>query len=517
MSAYQKKLEGINGHVRVRMAPSPTGSLHIGTARTTLFNWLFARSHGGAFILRIEDTDKERSKKEFEENIAQGLRWLGLDWDEGPDIGGEFGPYRQSERISHYKKALQKLLKNDKAYYCFCSKETLEAQKQDMESRGEIWKYPGTCRGLNKDEVSVNLKQKKSAVIRIRMPNKKISFKDLIKGESSFDLSLFGDIVIAKSLEEPLYNFAAVVDDYEMKISHVIRGEDHYSNTPKQIVLYEALSWKAPQFAHLPLILGQDKTKLSKRHGTTMSIDDYKELGYLPEAVINFIVLLGWHPSGDREIFSLNDLQQEFTLERIQKTGAVFNPQKLDWLNNHYLKEKPIQKMVEFLLPFLEKEKILFKKSKSRLTRAEDSFINKDKEKFDPSYIQKAVAAAMEKSKSLPEIIEMSKMFFEEPEYEANLLIWKEMSAKEVLDIMKKVEKTLSLIAAGVFKQENINLSLSSLYTDDKGIVLWPMRAALSGARVSPSPMVIAEILGKSKTMARIKEGIAKLSRPPNF
>ncbi len=515
--AYQKKLEGINGNIRVRMAPSPTGSLHIGTARTTLFVWLFARSHGGTFILRIEDTDKERSKKEYEKNILDGLCWLGLDWDEGPDIGGEFGPYRQSERTTHYKKALQKLLKNDKAYYCFCSKETLEAQKQDVEARGEIWKYPGTCRSLSKDEVSANLKQKKPSVIRIRMPNKKVSFKDLIKGESTFDLSLFGDIVIAKGLDEPLYNFAVVVDDHEMKISHVIRGEDHYSNTPKQMVIYEALGWKPPLFAHLPLILGQDKSKLSKRHGATTSIDDYREQGYLPEAMINFIVLLGWHPSGDREIFSLNDLQQEFTLERIQKTGATFNPQKLDWLNNHYLREKPIQEVVEFLLPFLEKEKILFRKPESRLTRAEESFINKDGEQFDRSYLQKAVAAAMEKSKSLSEIIEMSKMFFEEPEYETNLLIWKEMSAKEVLDIMKKAEKALNLIAAGVFKQENIDVALSSLYTNDKGIVLWPMRAALSGGRVSPSPMVIAEILGKSKTMARIKKGITKLSCPPNF
>ncbi len=505
MSAYQKKLEGINGHIRVRMAPSPTGALHIGTARTTLFNWLFARSRGGTFILRVEDTDKERSKKKFEDNILQGLHWLGLDWDEGPDIGGEFGPYRQSERISHYKKSLQRLLKDDKAYFCFCSKESLESQKQDVESRGEIWKYPGTCRNLSQEEINQNLKEKKPFVIRIKMPNKKVSFRDLIKGESSFDLSLFGDIVIAKGLEEPLYNFAVVIDDHEMEISHVIRGEDHYSNTPKQLVLYEALGWKPPQFAHLPLILGQDKAKLSKRHGTTTSIDDYKNQGYLPEALLNFIVLLGWHPSGDKEIFSLNDLQQEFTLDRIQKTGAIFNPTKLDWMNNHYLKEKPIQKVVEFLLPFLEKEKVLFKKS-------EKSFVNKNKERFDPGYIKKAVAAAMEKSKSLPEIIEMSKMFFEEPEYEAGLLIWKEMNAKEISEILKKAEKTLNLLASENFKQENINMALSNLYTDDKGVVLWPMRAALSGNRVSPSPMVIAEIIGKEKTLSRIKEGITKLT-----
>ena len=337
------------------------------------------------------------------------------------------------------------------------------------------------------------------------MPNKKVSFKDLIKGESTFDLSLFGDIVIAKGLDKPLYNFAVVVDDHEMNISHVIRGDDHYSNTPKQMVIYEALGWKLPQFAHLPLILGEDKTKLSKRHGTTTGIDDYREQGYLPEAMINFIVLLGWHPSGDREMFSLNDLQQEFTLERIQKTGAVFNATKLDWLNNHYLKQKPIQEAVEFLLPFFEKKKILFKKSKG-------VFTNKGKESFEPGYIQKAIAAAMEKSKSLTEIIEMSKMFFEEPEYETNLLIWKEMSAKEVLDIMEKAEKALSLIATEEFKQENIDSVLSSLYADDKGIVLWPIRAALSGNRVSPSPIVIAEILGKSKTISRIKKGMIKLS-----
>jgi len=504
VAAYQKKLEGINGNVRVRMAPSPTGALHLGTARTTLYNWLFARSHGGVFILRIEDTDKERSKKEFEKNILEGLRWLGFDWDEGPDIGGEYGPYRQSERTEIYKKYLKQLIDEDKAYFCFCSKEVLEAQKQDMEARGELWRYPGTCRNLSEKETKNNLKQKKPSVIRIRMPNKKISFKDLIKDESSFDAGLFGDLVIAKSLTEPLYNFAAVIDDHEMKITHVIRGEDHYSNTPKQIVIYEALGWEIPFFAHLPLVLGQDRSKLSKRHGATVSIDDYREQGYLPEALINFFVLLGWHPSGDGEILSLNDLQQEFSIERVQKTGAIYNQTKLDWLNNYYLKQKPLKQAVEFLVPFFEKRGVLTKKTK-------ESFVNQNKEKIGTNYVQKAIGAAMEKSRSLEEIIEMAKIFFEEPEYETSLLIWKEMTKKEVKNNLEKTLGAIEQIDENEFKQEIIDAALAEFYEEDKGSVLWPLRAALSGKKVSPGPMVIAEILGKQKTISRIKKAAAKL------
>ena len=326
------------------------------------------------------------------------------------------------------------------------------------------------------------------------MPNKKLSFKDIIKGESSFDLSLFGDIVIAKSTEEPLYNFAVVVDDHEMQISHIIRGEDHYSNTPKQMVIYEALGWQPPEFAHLPLILGQDKSKLSKRHGTTTSIDDYKNQGYLPEALINFIVLLGWHASGDREIFTINDLQQEFSLERVQKTGAVFNAEKLDWLNNNFLKQKPIQEIVEFLLPFFMREGI-------------------NLGKFESTYVQKAILASMEKTKGVNEIIKMSEIFFRETEYEKELLIWKESTEEITKDKLEKSLDALRLFDEITFNKESYEQQLKEIYGEDKGSVLWPLRVALSGRKVSPGPLEIIEVKGVNSSTMCIEKAIAKLEK----
>jgi glutamyl-tRNA synthetase len=503
-SGYQKKFEGLNGNVRVRMAPSPTGFLHIGIARTTLFNWLFARSRGGKFILRIEDTDKERSKKKYEKNIIDGLKWLGLDWDEGPDIGGEYGPYRQSERINIYKKHLKRLLEEDKAYYCFCSKEEIEARKQDMITRGEAPRYAGTCRNLTEKQIKENLKSKKPYKVRMRMSNEKISFRDLIKGESTFDLTLFGDIIIAKSLEEPLYNFAAVIDDLEMKITHVIRGEDHYSNTPKQIALYKLFDWQIPEFAHLPLILGQDRTKLSKRHGAT-TINEYREQGYLPEAIINFIVLMGWHPSGDKELFTLNELQQEFSLDRVQKSGAIFNQTKLDWLNNFYLKQKPLQETVGFLIPFCVKKGILREKGKT------DVYLNRNGEEFGITYIGKAISVSLEKSQGVEEVVEMSRLFFEEPEYEKNLLFWKGISQKRTLSSLEDTKNVLLSIPDEEFTGSNIDKKLTYPEQEDGGVMLWPLRAALSGKRVSPGPFEIAEVLGKEKTISRINKAIEKL------
>ncbi|MBC7074377.1 glutamate--tRNA ligase, partial [Candidatus Parcubacteria bacterium] len=325
------------GKIRVRFAPSPTGYLHIGGVRTALFNFLFAKKNQGVFILRIEDTDKERSKKEYEENIMESLRWLGIEWDEGPDKGGPFGPYRQSERGEFYKKYLQKLLNEGKAYYCFCTKEELEAERQYLLSLGQAPRYSGKCRNLPKEVVEKNLKEKKESVIRLKVEPQKVVFFDLIRGKIEVEAELLGDFVIAKSLTEPLYNFACVVDDYEMKITHVIRGEEHISNTPKQILIQKALGFPQPQYAHLPLILAPDRSKLSKRHGA-VSVWEYKKMGYLPEALLNFLAFLGWNPGTNREIYSLSALIKDFSLERIQKSGAVFNQKKLDFLNGFYIR-----------------------------------------------------------------------------------------------------------------------------------------------------------------------------------
>ncbi|MDI6602855.1 MAG: glutamate--tRNA ligase [Patescibacteria group bacterium] len=340
------------GEVRTRFAPAPTGVLHIGGARTALFNYLFAKKNEGVFILRIEDTDIERSGQEYEKDIMESLKWLGIEWDEGPDVGGDYGPYRQSERLNIYAKYLEKLLAEDKAYYCFCSEEELEAQRQYQLSIGEAPHYSGKCANLSKEEVQRLREAGKSAVIRFRVPSKKVRFNDLIRGKLEFDTSLMGDIVIAKDLTIPLYNFACVVDDFEMKISQVIRGEEHISNTPKQILLQEALNFPSPQYVHLPMILGPDRTKLSKRY-EAVGISEYKKEGYLPEALVNFMAFLGWNPGGEREIYSISSLIKEFSLERVQKGGAIFNIKRLDFLNGFYIRQRSVEKLTELCLPYL--------------------------------------------------------------------------------------------------------------------------------------------------------------------
>ncbi len=340
------------GEVRLRIAPSPTGFLHIGLARAALFNFLFAKKYKGDFVLRIEDTDIERSSPEFDKDIIDSLKWLGIEWTEGPDLGGKYGPYRQRERLDIYKKYLKKLLEEDKAYHCFCSEEELEAQRQYQLSIGENPKYSGKCGRLPKAEIEKYLKEGKPSVIRFRLLSKKVIFHDLVRGKIEFDTGLMGDTVIAKNLDTPLYNFAVVIDDYEMKISHVIRGEDHISNTPKQILLQEALGLPHPVYGHLPLIVGPDRTKLSKRHAAT-SVSEYKKQGYLPEAIINFIALLGWNPGTEREIYTIPSLTKEFALSGIQRGAAVFNVKRLDFLNGFYIRQKSAEKITELCLPYL--------------------------------------------------------------------------------------------------------------------------------------------------------------------
>ncbi|HUC31179.1 MAG TPA: glutamate--tRNA ligase, partial [Candidatus Paceibacterota bacterium] len=330
--------------IRVRFAPSPTGPIHIGSVRTALFNWLFARKYGGTFILRIEDTDKERSEKKYDDELLQGLSWVGLDWDEGPQpIGtgdqlklggekGEYGPYRQSERTEIYKKYLNQLITSGDAYYCYCSKEDIEAQRQAMLAQGRPPKYSGHCRNI-----AAPPEGKSPEVIRFKVPEIKVEFKDLVRGKVVFDAALFGDMIIAKDLDTPLYNFAVVVDDELMKISHVIRAEDHLSNTPKQILMQRALGFAEPIYAHIPLILNADRSKMSKRF-TDVALMNYRDRGYVPEAMINFLAFLGWHPKGDKEVLSRKELIAEFDIDRVQQSGAIFNEEKLDWLNREHIK-----------------------------------------------------------------------------------------------------------------------------------------------------------------------------------
>ncbi len=510
------------GEVRTRFAPSPTGLLHVGGVRTALFNYLFAKKHEGRFILRIEDTDLERSKPEYEKNIIESFKWLGIDWDEGPEIGGPYGPYYQRQRLDTYKKYLQKLLEEDKAYYCFCSEEKLEAQRQYQMSQGMAPRYSGECAGLAKETVEKMLKEGKPSVIRFRMASEKVGFQDIIRGKVEFDAGLMGDTVIAKDLDTPLYNFAVVVDDYEMKISHVIRGEEHLSNTPKQILLQRALGFTQPQYAHLPLILGEDRSKMSKRHEAT-SVTSYQKEGYLPEALINFLAFLGWNPGGEREIYSLASLVKEFELEKVQKAGAIFNPKRLDFLNGFYIRQRSPDKMAELCLPYLVEQGLLTPLWGNQgilqpITGVSAAIIgyeiSETKEKVSLDHLKKIIGLYHERLKRLSEITELTDFFFKSVlKYGKELLKWRDMSDKEIKDSLENSEKILSKIKDTDWNKENLQTILmqEAEKTGDRGALLWPLRVALTGKQASAGPIDVAEILGKEKAVQRVKEAIKLL------
>jgi len=462
--------------IRVRFAPSPTGKLHLGNARAALFNFFFARHIGGKFILRIEDTDLERSAPEFEEDIIKSLTWLGLEWDEF---------YRQSARIETYAKYLEKLLNDGKAYRCFCAEEELAKERQGQIDGGLPQIYSGKCRNLSEEEIKKNLAGGKKSIIRFKSPSQKVRFVDLIRGEVEFDSSLIGDFSIAKDLVTPLYNFAVVIDDFEMKISHVIRGEDHISNTPKQILLQEALNFSQPKYAHLPIMLGPDRAKLSKRHGDT-SVSDYIQQGYLPEALINFMAFLGWNPGGEKEIYSMGELIKDFSLGKVQKGGAIFNIQRLDYLNGVYIRQKSLDELVKLCQPYLSET--------------------------DKEQLKKAIFLYQERLKKLSEITELTEFFFKDNiEYDKGLLIWKDMTDGEAKEVLDRLDKILRDVKDKEWSKTNLEKILmpEAEKGKDRGRLLWPLRAALTGKKASAGPFEVAEILGKEKTLVRIKQARA--------
>jgi nondiscriminating glutamyl-tRNA synthetase len=345
----------IAGKVRVRFAPSPTGQVHVGNARTALFNWLFARQQGGVFVLRIEDTDLERSEARYETQLIEDLKWLGLDWDEGPDVGGPYPPYRQSDKWQVYRDYAERLVSEGKAYRCFCTQDALDRQREQAMAQHLQPNYPGTCRNLPSAEAERRRAAGEPCAIRLKIPDKPIRFHDTVHGWVEFSNDVVSDLIIVRSTGVPVYNYVVVVDDAEMKITHVIRGDDHLSNTPKQVALYEALGWAVPEFAHLSTILGPDKERLSKRHGAT-SLANFREMGVLPEALMNYMALLGWAPTGgDREIFSPTELVQEFDLARVTPSPAVFDFEKLYWLNRHYIKQADPQRIAGLAMPFYQR------------------------------------------------------------------------------------------------------------------------------------------------------------------
>jgi nondiscriminating glutamyl-tRNA synthetase len=494
----------------------------MGNARTALFSYLFAKKEGGDFVVRVEDTDKERSTPEWEKDVLENLEWLGLNWDEGPgateDKGG-FGPYRQSQRTGIYKEYLEKLLSEKKAYWCFCAEDELEAQRQDQVSRGETPRYSGRCRTLSPKEQEQDIQAGKPAVVRFVIEPKKVTFKDIIKGEIVFDAALSGDMVIAKDIETPLYNFTVVVDDELMKITHVIRGEDHISNTPKQILLQQALGFKQTiHYGHLPLLLGEDKTKLSKRHGDN-SVTRFKKEGYLPEAIINFLALLGWNPGDEREIFSLDGLVKEFSLDRVQKGNAIFNIQRLDWINGYYLRQMDKKTLATLSVPYFKKAGLLEQNGNGeqkeftlKIQKSHPYTVKETGEGIGLEFLENVVSLYQERLKKLSELPELADFFFlKELRYEKELLSWKGMGDKEVQDSLAKAKEILSGVEEKNWNKEYLEeiLMKEAAAMGDRGRLLWPLRVAMTNKKASAGPFEVAVVLGKEKTLFRIEQAQA--------
>lgn len=482
--------------VRVRFAPSPTGPFHIGGARSALFNWLFARKMGGKLILRIEDTDLERSSRESEENIKAALKWLGMDWDEGIDVGGENGPYRQTERLDIYKKYTEKLLAEGKAYYCYCTDEELEEERQALIKEGKMPRYMGKCRNLTPEQIAAYEAEGRKPTVRFRVPaDQQILVRDMVRGDVVFDSNNIGDFVIVKSDGIPTYNYAVVIDDALMHITHVIRAEEHLSNTPRQCLVYDALGFEKPVFGHISLILGKDHTKMSKRHGAT-SVDQYRQLGYLPEGIVNFLALLGWAPNSEQEIFSIDELIKEFSMERVAKNPAVFDIDKLNWINQHYMRQlddeaffaaaKPHMIAAGYMTGEETGEKLAWLKKVVATSKDHVSFaaqIPASVEMYfnDEFGFENDEAAAVLQAETVPTVIGM---------------LLEELPKLEVLDgaavkaFFKTIQKTTKLKGKDVFM---------------------PIRVALTGNQHGPELAEMVPLLGIERTEKRIRASLAKV------
>lgn len=476
--------------IRVRFAPSPTGPLHIGGARSALFNYLFAKAKGGKFILRFEDTDLERSSKDSEKNILESLTWLGLAWDEGPDIGGDFGPYRQTERLAIYREFTDKLLKAGKAYHCYCTEEELEAQRQEYMEKGELPRYNGKCCHLTPEDKERYEKQGRVPVVRFHVPeDQEIVINDLVRGDVVFESAGIGDYVIVKSDGLPTYNYAVVIDDALMKISHVIRAEEHLSNTPRQILLYEALGFPLPYFAHISLILGKDRSKMSKRHGAT-SVVQYSELGYLPEAVVNFLALLGWSPGGEEEIMNLDRIVEQFSLDRVAKNPAVFDMDKLRWINGVYIRQSPVETVAAMIKPFLQKA----------------GLVSADPRGVELRWIELVAQALQEHLATAGEILEHMDILVGEDvviENDEAKAMLREDTFRAVSKLFKEKIASLSELAP-----ENIKPLLKEITKELKlggKQVYMPIRIALTGRMHGPELFYIIPILGKELLNKRLE------------
>lgn len=488
--------------VRVRFAPSPTGFLHIGGARTALFNWLYARHMGGTFILRIEDTDETRSTQESVDAIFNGMKWLGLDWDEGPTsasdpaaVKGPFGPYFQMQRLAHYKKYADELVSAGKAFYCFATPEEVQKSKERAALLKKAPKFVSPYRDLTPAQRDELIKEGKSYTVRFKTPSVGVvEFSDLIRGPMKWENDLIEDFIILKTSAIPTYNFACVVDDHLMEISHVIRGDDHLSNTPRQVLCYNALGWVSPVFAHLSMILGPDGQRLSKRHGAT-SVEEYRDAGYLPEATRNYLALLGWSTEDSQDLFTQDELKQKFTVERCGKSPAIFDPNKLVWMNGEYIRKMPVPELVDRAMPFIKKAGFL-----------------KGHEEEKRSEIEAAVALEHEKIKHLTEVPGLIDFFFKEISYDP-ASVDKVLKKPDVGDILKDAliifESLPTFTSAST---EEAAKAVAAKRGIKNAAVYHPVRVSVSGRTQGPSLFHMLEVLGRDRSLQRIRQTVEKLS-----
>jgi len=472
--------------IRVRFAPSPTGYLHVGGARTALFNWLYARKTGGKFILRIEDTDVERSTQESVDGLLRDMKWLGLTWDEGPEIGGPHGPYFQSQRLEIYQRYAKKLVENGSAYPCFCSEEELEKKRQIAEEEHRSVHYDQACRKLDKTDVDKRVAAGEPHVIRVKVPDKDYILEDLVRGSVEWKAETLGDFIILRSSGMPVYNFCVVVDDADMQISHVVRAEEHLTNTHRQLIIYEALGIKPPVFAHASLILGEDKSKLSKRHGAT-SVGQYEEDGFLPEAMINFLALLGWNEGTDREIYPVEELKECFTLERISKSPGVFDQNKLIWMNGQHLRAISVEKLIPMVEPRL------------RQAMPDDARLN------NPEILRKLVELIQIKMNTLHDAVAVAEAILKPmaPENdEAAAMIATEKS-------IKLFAALASEFAACEWVKDGYNAAIKAAgkAAEAKGKDLFmPIRVKITGSCHGPDLVGILDVLGREEVLRRLAD-----------
>jgi nondiscriminating glutamyl-tRNA synthetase len=483
-------------NIKVRFAPSPTGPLHIGGARSALFNWLYVRRHGGTFIVRIEDTDLERSSRESEENILSSLRWLGVDWDEGIEAGGPNGPYRQTERLHIYKEYAAKLLEEGHVYFCYCSEEELAAQRESLLAKGDLPRYLGRCRELCDADRDRLAAEGRKPVLRFRVPEgKTINVNDQVRGEVSFETDGIGDFIIVKSDGIPTYNFAVVIDDHSMGISHVIRAEEHLSNTPRQVLIYQALGWALPGFAHISLILGSDHSKMSKRHGAT-SIEQYRALGYLPEAMVNFLALLGWSPGGEEEIFSLEEIKGQFSLDRVAKNPAVFDLEKLNWLNGHYIRHSDLERITALAIPFLQ----------------QGGYVTGEITPAKYQWVRMLVATLRNYLANMSEINAHVEKFFAEAVEPADEEAWEVLRQEQAAGVLAALRDKIN--SAADIDEETVRIVLKSL-GKELGLkgkqIFMPLRVALTGEMHGPELYQVIPLLGREKTVKRLEDAMSKI------